>query len=294
MNRDIVRRAFLGAAVGDALGVPYEFIPREKMKEKPCTGMRGGGSHLMPKGTWSDDTSMLLATADGICDGIGAITKNYMKWLTLGFYAPGHFVFDVGATTRMAIMRSPFTHPSGLTDERNNGNGSLMRILPAAFYLLDEENEDARRNLVYDISAITHAHIISKEGCFLYVELARHMLKGESPLESYRNTCKSPVEAYKRYSEGNLNELSEDKISSSGYIVDTLEAAVWCLLTTDSYSECVLKAVNLGRDTDTVACVAGGLAGIIYDVPLKWKMQLKNRKLIDKVADRMLMGMKDK
>ena len=283
LSFDIIYNAFLGAAVGDAIGVPYQFTPRQKMAENPCIGMTG--KYNIPKGTYSDDTCLLLATADGLCDG--NIVKKYQDWLFHGRYTPDGKTFDVGKTTMLAIAKSKITKKSGLSGKRDNGNGSLMRILPLAFYLIDEEDIEKRRKLVYDVSAITHAHIISMEGCFLYVEMARCMLKGESPIDSYHHTCKTAVEAYKRYSEGNINELNEDGISSSGYVADTLETAVWCLLTTESYKECILKAVNLGGDTDTIACVAGGLAGIIYDVPLGWKLALKNKTLIKEISEKL-------
>ena len=281
-----IANIFYEAAVGDALGVPYEFRTREQMKERPCTDMRGGGSHLMPKGVWSDDTAMLLATADGMYKGISQIKKNYMKWLFLGCYAPFHLVYDVGVTTRQAILRMPFKKLPGIDRENANGNGSLMRILPMAIYLLDEDDIKKRRKAIYEVSALTHAHKVSCEGCFLYCEMARLLLKGKSKEKAYLESCDSAINAYKRYSSGKILLLKEDDISSSGYVVDTLEAAVWCLLTSDSYEETVLKAVNLGKDTDTVACVAGGLAGIIYPVPERWKRQLKKRKLLERIAEK--------
>lgn len=268
MNQDL-KAAVYGLAVADALGVPYEFQERGSFE---ATGMTGYGSHQQPAGTWSDDTSLVLAT----CDSIRAkgkiapldIQARFRSWLFEGAYTPDGLTFDVGNTTRIALSQG-----QGLSDEYSNGNGSLMRILPLAFTTASPSDIEA-------VSSITHAHTTSVEACQLYVDIARKLLKGQELSEILSDLETSPT--YARLQ--NLAELTEKDIRSSGYVVDTLEAALWCLLTSTSYPETVLKAVNLGDDTDTVAAVAGGLAGIIYGlegIPTDWVTQLRNKELLE-------------
>ena len=153
----------------------------------------------------------------------------------------------------------------GLDNKMAQGNGGLMRILPLAF--IDCTDEDIR-----NVCGLTHAHSTPKQLCVNYVNIARRLIKGERILDA--------VEGFAR-----LDGARRDIIKSTGYVVDTLEAAIWCLLNTDNYKDCVLTAVNLGSDTDTVAAVAGGLAGIVYgfdSIPKEWIDKLANKELIDK------------
>ena len=268
MNQAL-KAAVYGLAVADALGVPYEFLTRGSFKTVEMTGY---GSHQQPAGTWSDDTSLVLATCDSIREkgkiDPADMRQRFKNWLFEGAYTPDGLTFDVGNATREALTRG-----HGLTDEYYNGNGSLMRILPLAF-------TEASPSDIESVSSITHAHATSVEACQLYVDIARRLLKGQQLSEIL-----SDIETSKTYARlQTLAELTEDDIRSSGYVVDTLEAALWCLLTSTSYPETVLKAVNLGDDTDTVAAVAGGLAGIIYGlegIPDNWLAQLRNKELLE-------------
>ena len=268
MNQSL-KAAVYGLAVADALGVPYEFLPRGSFKAVEMTGY---GSHQQAAGTWSDDTSLVLATCDSIREK-GKIDpvdmqQRFKNWLFEGAYTPDGLTFDVGNATREALTRG-----HGLSDEYSNGNGSLMRILPLAF-------TEAGPSDVEAVSSITHAHATSVEACQLYVDIARRLLKGQQLSEILSGLETSTT--YARLQ--TLAELTEDDIRSSGYVVDTLEAALWCLLTSTSYPETVLKAVNLGDDTDTVAAVAGGLAGIIYGlegIPDNWLTQLRHKELLE-------------
>lgn len=253
-----LRDAIYGFAVADALGVPFEFKKRGTFICSDCVGF---GSWNQEPGTWSDDTSMTLATCKSIKDkkkiDIEDIRKNFKDWLFNDDFTADGKVFDVGGTTREAL-----TLNQGMDDYYSNGNGSLMRILPLAF----TNASDAE---IEEISAITHAHEISKKACLDYVHLARKLIAGEK-LENLGLD--------------DLKNKSEDEIKSTGFVLHTLEASLWCLLKTNSYKDAVLKAVNLGDDTDTTAAVTGGLAGIIYgydSIPREWIDKLKNKKLID-------------
>lgn len=265
-----LKSAIYGIAVGDALGVPYEFKKRGSFN---CTDMVGYGTHNQKVGTWSDDTSMTIATCKSLKENdkkvnISDITINFKDWLYNAKFTPFGRVFDCGITTQTALNSG-----KGLDDLYSNGNGSLMRILPLAF--VDCSNEE-----IENVSAITHAHDISKEACKIYIEIAKQLILGKNIKEIIKNIKVSDV--YSRLKI--IDTLSENDIKSSGYVVDTLEACIWCLINTNNYKDAVLKAVNLGDDTDTVGAVTGGLAGIMYgydNIPDNWIKLLQNKKLID-------------
>ena len=261
--RDVV----YGAAVGDALGVPYEFKERGTFV---CTGMASGGAHGQLAGTFSDDTSMMLATCDSIrelgridCDDVLA---RFRAWARKGAYTPDGVMFDIGNATATALDAG-----HGCTGVRSNGNGSLMRIAPLAF-------TDATDDEVRAVSAITHAHAISTGACVAFVGVLRRILAGAAVEEAVEGVA-VPAGDY-AFAPG----AAIDEVRSGGYVLDTLDAALWCLCTTASYEECVLAAVNLGRDTDTTACVAGALAGAVYGfdaIPEPWLRTLRAKDVIE-------------
>lgn len=264
--------AILGFAIGDALGVPYEFKKRGTFS---CTDMSGYGTHNQPEGTWSDDTSMTLATLASLKTNkkavvIDDICRNFNYWLLYGDYTVDGEVFDVGITTSKALKSG-----KPAVGEWDNGNGSLMRILPLAF--VECSDDEIRR-----VSAITHGHWISKEACVIYVSVARRLLAGEK-ISSIIPTLQfdKPFDRL-RY----IDSLNASEIRSGGYVADTLEAALWAVSHRGDWEKNfrndILAAVNLGEDTDTVGAVAGGLAGIIYgiDEVQDWIGKLRNKESI--------------
>ena len=264
--------AILGLAIGDALGVPYEFEQRGSFI---CSDMVGYGTHNQPEGTWSDDTSMTLATLDSLKNNNGIIVtedicRRFNYWLLYGDYTVNGEVFDAGITTCTALKKG---RPA--VGEWDNGNGSLMRILPLAF--VDCTDDEIRA-----VSAITHGHWISEEACVIYVHVAKRLLAGE-PIASIIPTLenKKPSDRLKY-----INTLDISQIKSSGYVVDTLEAALWVVSHEGDWGKGfrndILAAVNLGKDTDTVAAVAGGIAGIIYGLEdvHDWVEKLRNKEEI--------------
>ncbi len=271
MNKEL-RNAVYGLAIGDALGVPYEFKERGEFE---CTEMTGFGAHGQPEGTWSDDTSMTIATAKALKDNEGKVVlydmvNNFLAWSDSEDFNCNGKLFDIGNATSNAL-------DTGLpgTGERSNGNGSLMRILPLAFV-------DCTDHEIREVSAITHAHKISKEACVIYVHIARRLLAGET-IQDIIPTLQydAPFDRLCK-----INELEEDKIKSSGYVVDTLEASLWVLAKYDNFKDTVLAAVNLGDDTDTTGAVAGGLAGIVYGLDDAFVQDcmdvLRGKEIIDK------------
>lgn len=273
-----VKDGICGLLIGDALGVPVEFSYRQELEKNPVTDMRGHGTYNMPKGTWSDDTSMTLATMASIADKKAIDYEDISNEFLLFAYEDKYCqyrCFDYGRTTINAIDRFDMGYPPlecGLDGERDNGNGSLMRILPLAFVPKVTYDE------IENVSALTHAHPRSKISCVLYIEMAKSMLENDLEMaEHIFNAC----DKIKKYYEGSpelehfrrIFENDLDEVEAKGYVISTFESVVHCLLTTSSYSEAVLKAVNLGRDTDTVGAICGGLAGIYYgfdEIPEEW------------------------
>ena len=269
--------AILGLAIGDALGVPYEF---KKCGSFLCTEMVGYGTHNQPEGTWSDDTSMVLATLDSLKSNDGKIVlkdmfERFNYWLLYGDYTAHGEVFDAGIATCKALQTG-----KPQTGEYDNGNGSLMRILPLAFVPCTDDEIRA-------VSAITHGHRISMDACVIYVHIAKRLLAGESICEIIPTLqYDKPFDRLHR-----IDQISTSEIKSSGYVVDTLEAALWAVSHKSnnadkekSFRNDLLDAVNLGQDTDTVGAVAGGLAGIIYglDEVSDWVETLQNREELER------------
>ncbi|HZK97803.1 MAG TPA: ADP-ribosylglycohydrolase family protein [Prolixibacteraceae bacterium] len=297
----------MGVAVGDAIGVPVEFKSRSYLRNNPVSDMTGNGTHNVPVGTFSDDGSLTFCLAEALTldFDLNNIGQNFVNWYKNNYWTARGDVFDIGNTTQQAIFRlESGIRPdlAGGIDGNSNGNGSLMRILPLFFYLLDKKSHE-RFEITKQVSSITHGHIRSIIACFYYLEFAKQLFEKKDKFEIYEDLKKemtddlllfsdtpSEIEVYNRLLKGNIYELSEEKIHSSGYVVHTLEASIWCLLTTDNYKDAVLKAVNLGEDTDTTGAVTGGLAGLLYgadDIPKKWIDKLARRDDIDDLAERM-------
>ena len=299
--------AVMGLAVADALGVPVEFEDRSCLVENPVIGMRSYGTYNQPAGTWSDDTSMTLCLVDSLIKGLNYndIMNNFIKWLDNGEYTQYGESFDIGITTQESLSRykqgiSPLE--CGGKGEHDNGNGSLMRILPILFYLqsiygADFHKTESAFDIIHNISSLTHSHKRSQMACGIFISVSS-MLLSEVDLETainsgiskameyYRNQddFQSELIYFTRLEDINFKNLSVDEIKSSGYVVDTLEAAIWCLLNTNDYKSSVLKAVNLGDDTDTVAAVVGGLAGVSYGyerIPSEWKQAIVSAEYIE-------------
>lgn len=306
-QRDLYKDILFGVAVGDALGVPVEFKSRRVIRQNPVTEMVGFGTHNMPAGTFSDDSSLTFCLAEALTMDfdLKVIGQNFVNWLYKNYWTPGGNVFDIGVATREAINKlAKGERPdlAGGFDISSNGNGSLMRILPLLCYPLDKPINE-RYEITKQVSSITHGHIRSVISCFYYLEFARHLFEEKNKFEIYKklqteikdhlnSLSINPTEValFDRLLKENIKDLEEEKILSSGYVLHTLEASIWCLLTTDNYKDAVLKAVNLGEDTDTTGAVTGGLAGILYgfdNIPKSWVSQLARRKDINDLADRM-------
>lgn len=286
-----VENGIIGFVVGDTMGVPVEFNSRKKLLLNPVTEMLEYGTHNMPKGCWSDDTSMTLATMDSIikCKEINTndMADRFIKWYRNGEYTATGIMFDIGTTIQQALVKYQrgigIASKCGGEREYDNGNGSLMRMLPIAYYCYLKGLEDTEiLKIVKEVSSITHRHPISILGCYIYVRLAIELLKGKELLQAYQEIKKldysyfteDTIYKYERILNSNIGLYNINDISSNGYIVSTLEAVIWTLINSKSFNETIIKAINLGEDTDTVGACVGGLAGIYYgieNINQKWK-----------------------
>lgn len=303
-ERNIYKDVLFGVAVGDALGVPVEFRSRDELLKEPVTGMRGNGTHGQPPGTWSDDSSLTFCLAEALTEGfdLNIIGQNFVRWHRKGYWSAHGKIFDIGGITWRALSR---IH-SGVTPEMagddgdwSNGNGSLMRILPLLFYIAGKPPAE-RYRLTQQVSALTHRHVRSVIACFICLEFAGYIIQGMDKNEAYTSlrsvtpglletfgVSQEEIGHFHRILRKNIYNLPQEEIASDGYVVHTLEAALWCVMKTSSYNKAVLKAVNLGRDTDTTAAVAGGLAGLLYgyeSIPEEWMQVLARRRDIESLA----------
>jgi len=309
-----VKSGLFGLATGDALGVPVEFESRSYLKENPVLEMIGFGTHGQPVGTWSDDSSLTFCLAESLCDGydLNDIARNFVKWYDAKLWTPHGKVFDIGIATTHAIHNIAKGYQPELCGgfyEEDNGNGSLMRILPMAFYLQTENDIEVIYQKIKDVSSITHAHFRSVFACFIYIVYCLEILKGIDKIAAYSNMQNiisdflsdkkfNPVEIqlFDRVLKNNIAEYIEDEIQSSGYVLHSLEASLWCFVNSKSYEGAVLKAVNLGGDTDTTAAITGGVAGIYYgmdNIPQKWITELARKDDIDDLCERLSLKLKN-
>lgn len=285
-----IRNGILGFIVGDAMGLPLEFTKRKNDDEKVCE-MLQQGKHNVEKGSWSDDSSMVVATMQSIINNNGNIDyvnimDNFVSWVEKGDFTPNNKAFGIGRTTLLALGNYKFKRcndvlESGLGSINDNGNGSLMRILPIAYYCYYKKiNEDDMYDLVKNISSLTHRHNISILGCYIYVLFVIRLLNGDNKVNAYKYIReydyikyfdKEIIDYYKRILKSDISKLSINEISSLGFVVDTLESVLWCFINNNSYKDCIIEAINLGNDTDTIGALVGGISGIYYeDIPNDW------------------------
>lgn len=261
LSKDLLKIAIYGFIIGDIIGVPYEFKERPLNLKNPTF-----------LGLWSDDSSMVLATMDSIreCKGINIkdLKQKFLNWLNDGKYTKDNRTFGVGNTTKTALL-------TGISQNKitDNGNGALMRVLPLAFLDVDDSE-------ILKVCGITHSHFISNEACLIYIHVLRKL-----PNEKLENILKE-MTFTKDFSQlKKLKDLKEEDINSTAYVVDTLISTFWCLIHSNSYETALLKALNLGGDTDTICALVGGSAALIYgidNIPKKWLNKIIDNDLIEK------------
>lgn len=311
VTRENIWALVYGLAAGDAIGVPVEFVHREKLAENPVKDMRPGGTHNQLAGTWSDDTSMTICLMDSMSRtgriDYSDIMSNFVRWYEAGEFTAHGETFDIGNTSAAAIhkfMDGVDPMECGGRGEGDNGNGSLMRIAPMALWIARHPGAtmEESMDMIHKVSALTHAHPRSMMACGLYVLVLLYVLQGRDIKDAIRTGLNHGMEYYQKQPEykkeiikynpmmmESFSGMPESKIKSGGYVVDTLAASMWCLLNSENYKECILKAVNLGSDTDTVGAVTGAVAGLAYgfdSIPKRWlNKSLKGRSILDKICE---------
>lgn len=303
-KKERVIGGILGLLIGDALGVPYEFHEQQsiptlaEIEFEPPTYFRRSHASV-PCGTWSDDGSQALILLDTLLTcgkfDINHFAKGLLAWYENGFMAVDGKVFDVGIQTSKAILEirkgvEPLL--AGGRDEYSNGNGSLMRVLPLALWHQGSDLEliaDA-----FDQSAVTHGHLRSQLCCALYCLWTRYLLNEiENPWE------KAVAKIREIFNENTIEGkefefyIRPDDLhypEGSGYVVDSLFSAKWAL-NSGKYEQVVKSAISLGRDTDTTACIAGGLAGVrdgVEAIPLRWRENLRGKEIYEPLLEKLL------
>ena len=294
-----IRGGVYGLLIGDALGIPYEFsspanIPERYLIEMSPPSGFARAHRSVPAGTWSDDGAQALVLLDSLvkCSSLDLkqFTDGLMDWYRTGFMTPDGHVFDVGNQTMHALENyarngNPLTcSPS---EDWNNGNGSLMRTLPCALILTSTPIDIITR--ARHQSMPTHAHLRSQLACALYSLMAWQMVEGKAPIDALdyaQDTLEKAVHPTERSELRILLDGRMEPSKGSGYVVDSLWSAIRCVLATSDYENCLRNAISLGNDTDTTACIAGGLAGILYGeqgIPERWKVALNGRAIVENV-----------
>ncbi len=291
---DRARGAFLGLAVGDALGTTLEFADRDSLPHH--TEITGGGPFHLAPGQWTDDTSMALALAESLAArrGLdpGDLMDRFVSWWKAGEFACTGQCDDIGMTTQDALARYLVTgEPFAGSDLPGTaGNGSLMRLAPVVLHALHDA--DAARELAAKQSRTTHAAPEAMEACSFFADLLREAILG-APRATVLAPRDWPGEAaIAGAARGGWRGRPRAEVQASGYVVHTLEAALWAVDSTDSFEAALVLAVNLGGDADTVGAVTGQLAGALYGmagIPPRWLARLAWRDRLLAAADALLL-----
>jgi ADP-ribosyl-[dinitrogen reductase] hydrolase len=292
---DRFRGALIGLAVGDALGTTVEFRPRGSFEQ--VTDMLGGGPFQLQPGQWTDDTSMALCLAASLaeCGGFnpGDQMTRYVRWYREGYMSATGTCFDIGNATRDALSRferrgDPF---AGSTDPYAAGNGCLMRLAPvpmAFFGDIDQAGDYSAES-----ARTTHGALECVEASCLFGRMLHRALAGGDKAMILSDDAELPftAPAIAALAKGAYTDKTREAISGSGYVVHSLEAALWCFQRTESFAEAVLMAVNLGDDADTTAAICGQLAGAFYGasgIPAAWRERVSHYALLQDMADALL------
>ena len=303
--RDRVAGGLIGLLVGDALGVPYEFHPPHALPPEaeidmtPPRGFRR--AHVgVPPGTWSDDGAQALILLDSLLANddldLAHFANGLRRWLHEGFCAVNRSVFDIGGQTSSAINRLGNGVPpeqAGPATERDNGNGSLMRVLPLVLWHGGDDVELVR--LAARQSLPTHGHMQSQVCCAMYCLWARATLQGQAQpwdwavqrLRALAPEAGLAMDEVERV----LDPVNAETIGGTGYVLDTLWSARAAVLETADYAACVRRAIRYGHDTDTTACVAGGIAGLMHGfeaIPRPWRDALRGQEILQPLLEGLL------
>lgn len=288
------RGCLLGLASGDAVGTTVEFSQRGTFP--PVTDMVGGGPFQLPPGAWTDDTSMALCLASSLmergCFDARDQMERYVRWWKQGYHSSTGRCFDIGMTTSQALSRFQQSQEpmAGETDEFSAGNGSIMRLAPVPLFYFPDE--DAAIRWAGESSRTTHGAVECVEACQLLASMIFGAVSGYSKdkVLSGNDPARYQSPKVQAIAAGEYRSKDISQIKGTGYVIDCLEASVWCFWKTLSWKEAVLFAVNLGDDADTTGAVCGQLAGAFYGeeaIPAEWLSRLVMAKEIGKLAERL-------
>ena len=283
----------MGLAVGDALGTTLEFQPPGSFA--PITDMTGGGPFNLQPGQWTDDTAMALCLATSLVERGGFDPydqmQRYVRWYRQGYLSSTGQCFDIGNTVRAALERFERSGEpmAGSTDPHSAGNGGLMRLAPVAMAWALQAPETS--HFAAEATRTTHAAEEALDASRLFATQLRHALNGEDKhiiLVGHRARVSAP--AIVEIAKGDVASWEQQGIVGSGYVVDSLRAALWCFATTDDFASAVLKAANLGDDADTTAAICGQLAGAYYGVQAireDWRNAIVMADTINQLSDQL-------
>lgn len=314
--KTITKASLLGLAVGDALGVPVEFMSREEVRKVNPTEMIGKETPLtfesrwgdiIPAGAWSDDTSMTVATMESMIAQGGDIDyddvmEHFIRWWRGGEYCSLSFPFGLGSTVSRAMANFQQEYPvikCGPSGFMDNGNGALMRILPFSMYwIFKGRTIEKTVDIINTATAITHGHPISQMGSLIFTLFLKELIESDSISTAWERTRRFnystyystvTLEAYSLLLSDGFRTTDESVIRETGYVVDSLMAAVHSMLAGNSFEDTALIAINMGYDTDTNAAITGALAGTFYgleNIPSRWLNVLRRRDYLEDVAER--------
>ncbi|APU70673.1 hypothetical protein BI355_0316 [Companilactobacillus crustorum] len=299
-----IENILYAGVIGDALGVPVEF---EKRDFYYINSMIGVGTWGRPAGSWSDDTSFSLPLMENLIENgdYDQLMQKFENYMFHNEYTPDDEAFGIGNTCAKAVRNWSVNHYPALEcgdpSVYANGNGALMRLAPLAIHLVDEDSLDKRLQLTRDYTCLTHRHPRAILASYIYLEIIHSLLNGRSLLtalkilpEKLEGTLKDQPEVWNELKyfepifETDFAATLRCEIKSSGYVVDTLLASIWCALNATSIDQAIILAVNLGDDTDTLASITGTLASCVNlsdQVSKTWKGQLRNLKLLNSIIE---------
>ena len=297
---DRAKGALIGLALGDALGTSLEFSERDSLPR--VTDLVGGGPFHLAPGQWTDDTSMALCLGDSLLDRRGLdldvrdLMERFCRWRYHGENSVTGVCFDVGDTTAAALhsYRATGEPLSGSTDPGHAGNGSLMRLAPVAIRWWRDGAQAAEAARLQ--SRTTHGAVQAVEACALFAEILVESIAGLPKESVLRPRTWDGDARIAELAGGSWRTKERDAICSTGYVVHTLEAALWCVGRTDSVADALILAVNLGHDADTVGAVTGQVAGALWGMsgtPAAWRARLAWRDRIESLAERLFMADED-
>ena len=289
------RGCLLGLAVGDAVGTTLEFKPPGSFK--PISDMAGGGPFKLKPGEWTDDTSMALCLATSLLEKDGFDPEDqmdrYWRWRKEGYLSSNGRCFDIGNTVGEALNRYQQTGDpmAGSTNPHSAGNGSIMRLAPVPMFYYPDLAAALRYSA--ESSRTTHGAAECIDACRLLAGIICRALSGASKEDILFGEADSFTgePKIKLIAQGEYRNKSNSKIRGTGYVAESLEAALWCFDQTDTFESAILKAANLGDDADTTAAICGQVAGAFYGesgIPGKWLKKLAMREEISTLADRLL------